>query len=611
MIYPIFGTRRKSWNHLVELFFGLILILTFYSSAWSQDSADYQNIALEKIQMHFSTQKIPTIPDLISKYRNQRLSYLNINKIRNDILVSLSQEGYYLASIDSFKIQTNTQLNRGIIHFYITSGFRFIINDVIWSSEDTLLGNYYDDIEEITRKYINKPYNDLIQKELYKSILKIFENSGYPLCSVNTTGFELDSLNRLEMGIQLQVDIHPGPFVKIAGLKLPDDSDINIKYLERNFRYKKNEVYNEERIARYTRILKRLDFIKNVKLPVLIMEDDSLFFLQLDYEEAPSTTFDGIIGYIPPPVNDPTQNGYFTGLINVNLKNLFTTGRRLSVYWQKPNQLSEEIRINYREPFLLGLPFHIGGSLNRLIRDTTYIEWKYTLDAEFPFNENLTGLASFYKREVFPDSLASVVSRIPQTEAIHTELGIRWDTRDDFYNPRTGLFLTALFDYGTQKNVGPEYLIKEDSLSDKTKVIKMTGNLGIFFPMWGNQVLAFNLHTVLIGYQGQKVRIPDMFWFGGATTVRGYRENQFYGEKVSWINSEYRFLLGSQSRFFAFTDFAYYNRNIPEFKEEFLVGYGMGIRIPSPLGVMQVDYGLAKGLVFREGKIHFRLINEF
>jgi outer membrane protein assembly factor BamA len=610
MIYLISESSRKFYDQLVGLFFGLILIFTIYSSAWCQDSLDYQNIALDKIQIHFSIQEIPRIPDLIDKYRYQRLSNLTVNKIRNDLMASLSQDGYYLASLDSFKIQTDPAQDRGIIHIYITPGLRFVLNDVIWSSVDTL-SNCYNDIQEITQNYINKPFNDLIQKDLYKSVLKIFENSGYPLCSINTIGFKLDSLNHLQMGIELQVDIRPGPFVKITGLKLPEDSDINMKYLERNFRYKKNEIYNEERIARYTRILKRLDFLTNVKYPTLVMEEDSLFYLQLDYQEAPSTTFDGIIGYIPPPVNDPTQSGYFTGLINVNLKNLFTTGRRLSVYWQKPNQLSEEIRINYREPFLLGLPFHIGGSLNRLIRDTTYIEWRYTLDAEFPFNENLTGIARFYKREVFPDSLASAVSRIPQTEAFHTELGIRWDTRDDFYNPRTGLFLTTLFDYGTQQNVGPDYLIKEDSLIEKTNVIKMTSDLGIFIPMWSNQVLAFNFHTVLIGYQGQEVQIPDMFWFGGATTVRGYRENQFYGEKAAWLNSEYRFLLGPQSRFFVFTDLAYYNRNIPEFKEEYLVGYGMGIRIPSPLGVMQVDYGLAKGLVFREGKLHFRLINEF
>ncbi|MEJ2636415.1 MAG: hypothetical protein P8184_14130 [Calditrichia bacterium] len=45
--------------------------------------------------------------------------------------------------------------------------------------------------------------------------------------------------------------------------------------------------------------------------------------------------------------------------------------------------------------------------------------------------------------------------------------------------------------------------------------------------------------------------------------------------------------------------------------QEILLGYGLGIRLTGPLGLLQVDYGLADGLPFREGKIHFRIINEF
>ncbi len=413
------------------------------------------------------------------------------------------------------------------------------------------------------------------------------------------------------MGFYLDVEIIPGPFVKIAGLKLPEDSPVNIKFLERTFGFKNAEIYNEERILRYDRLLERQDFIKDSQPSTIVLAKDSLFYLQMNFEESPSTTFDGIVGYVPPSVNDPSQDGFFTGLVNVSLKNLFTTGRKLHIYWQKPDRLSEEFQINYREPFLLGFPFHFGGALNRLIRDTTYIEWKYALEAEIPLNENLTGLARFYNRQVFPDSLASAISRLPQTKAVHTELGLQWDTRDDFYNPRKGLFLSTLFDYGSQRNVGPQYLVEEDSLKSKIKVTKLTGNLGIFFPLWRKQVLSLYFQIVLIGYQGQEVKIPDMFWFGGATTVRGYRENQFFADRVGWINSEYRILLGPQSRFFIFGDFAYYSRKLPQYKREYLAGYGLGIRFPGPLGILQVDYGLAKGLVFREGKIHFRLINEF
>jgi outer membrane protein insertion porin family len=249
--------------------------------------------------------------------------------------------------------------------------------------------------------------------------------------------------------------------------------------------------------------------------------------------------------------------------------------------------------------------------LHRLVRDTTYIEWEYSMNAEVPINENLSGFIRLFNREVYPDSLASLQLRLPQTRAIHTEIGMKWDTRSDIYNPKAGMVFSAYFDYGTQRNVGPQYLLEEDSLADRTNVRKVRGEFAFFWEGFKNQVLALHLHSILIGYQGTQVRPPDMFWFGGATTVRGYRENQFFGDRVGWLNLEYRFLVGPRSRLFIFTDFAYYSRELPEEKEEYLVGYGAGISFPGPLGILQVDYGLARNLSFSEGKIHFRLINEF
>jgi outer membrane protein insertion porin family len=425
---------------------------------------------------------------------------------------------------------------------------------------DSLQSQFSLKIEEKVTDFVGQPYTNILQAALFRDIVEIFENEGYPLCKVITIGFDLDSVKREKTGFILRIGINPGPLIRVTGLQLPPKSDLNVRYLEQTFRFRKNEIYNDQRVQRYDRILKKQDFIKQSSPPSIIVGKNNLYYLQLNYVESPFTTFDGIVGYIPPPVNDPTESGFFTGLINLSLKNLFGTGRRMDVFWQKPDRLSEEFRVKYREPFILGLPLHIGGSLNRLVRDTTYIEWQYSLNTEIPLNENLTGLARFYRREVFPDSLASAILRLPQTRATHTELGLRWDTRNDFLNPRNGLLRSRLFDYGTQKNSGPSYLIEEDSLLRKTKVAKMTGQLALFFRLWRKQVLALNFNGVFIGYEGQNVQIPDMFWFGGATTVRGYRENQFFGERVGWVNIEYRFLLGPSSRIFVFNDLAFYRR---------------------------------------------------
>jgi outer membrane protein insertion porin family len=107
------------------------------------------------------------------------------------------------------------------------------------------------------------------------------------------------------------------------------------------------------------------------------------------------------------------------------------------------------------------------------------------------------------------------------------------------------------------------------------------------------------------------LRPPDQVWFGGARTVRGFREDQFFARRVAWLNTEYRLLLGPRTRFFVFTDNAFYSRDYPDKVDQWLTSYGLGLRLEGPLGIMQVDYGLEKGASFQEGKLHFRVINEF
>ncbi len=107
-----------------------------------------------------------------------------------------------------------------------------------------------------------------------------------------------------------------------------------------------------------------------------------------------------------------------------------------------------------------------------------------------------------------------------------------------------------------------------------------------------------------------------MFRFGGANTLRGYRENQFLGSRVAWTNAEYRFLLGRRSFFFGFLDTGYYSRpadieqSLPA-SEAFKYGYGIGLRTDTPLGNISVSFALGQGDSFSQGKIHIGLINDF
>jgi outer membrane protein insertion porin family len=145
-------------------------------------------------------------------------------------------------------------------------------------------------------------------------------------------------------------------------------------------------------------------------------------------------------------------------------------------------------------------------------------------------------------------------------------------------------------------------------------VQRLTIDCDFYLTTLMRQVLAMGVHGRRV--QGGNIDESDMYRFGGAATLRGYRENQFLGTDVVWTNTEYRFLVGRRSFFYGFFDTGYYlhpadaGRNIPRM-EAFKFGYGVGIRVDTPLGNMGVSFALGKGDTFGTAKIHVGLINDF
>lgn len=575
-------------------------------------------IFLKKLEIKFDSKTTVSTKTYQNQYQDRPYTPQLPAQIKTQILEDLKKSGYYFAEIDSSAIRVDSTRSEAFFYLGVAMGKQLRLDAVNLQNSDSLSPEIHRKITERCEDYRGRYYTEALANSLFGEILGILENSGYPLARVRTGEFAFsqppseEALQEpSEWLLDLNLEVLPGDSVQVAYLRFPRQKTNLTPYLQRLLRFDPGQRYEERRISRYVQTLRRQEFVKQVQEPVLAKDKEGKYFLNIEFEETPSVTFDGIIGYIPPPATQAEAKGYFTGLINIGVRNLFGGGRKLQVFWQKQDRLSDEFRLAYREPFLFGLPFHTQLGMNRLVRDTTYIEWKYQANFEFPINEALSAFVSAASRNVAPDSLASRRLRLPQTESLVTETGIRWDLRDDLQNPRKGLELLLAFSLNRQKNKGPDYLLSEDSLKKSLTQQRARATFDLFIPTFKRQLLANRFHAELVESRGEVLRSPDQVWFGGATTVRGFREAQFFAKRVVWANSEYRFILAPRARFFVFSDNAYFMRDYPEKVKQWLSSYGMGLRFEGPLGIFQLDYGLEKGAPFREGKLHFRLINEF
>jgi outer membrane protein insertion porin family len=280
----------------------------------------------------------------------------------------------------------------------------------------------------------------------------------------------------------------------------------------------------------------------------------------------------------------------------------------LNLRWQKEDRSTQDLAVAYVEPWLFGLPLNAGGEFQQRRQDSTYVRHTGRLRAELMVSEAFSLSALGGSESVIPSS-DTLTTRIPRSSTMTIGAEALYDTRDDIYNPTGGARYRADYHYGRKRVSAPSA-----STTSSSTVQRFGLDLEVYLSLFPRQVVAVALHGRQV--QGGQIDESEMFRFGGANSLRGYRENQLMGSRVAWTNAEYRLLLGRRSFLYGFFDTGYYSRpsdaaHSVSGTEAVQYGYGIGMRFDTPLGNLGVSFALGKGDSFGQGKVHFGIINEF
>jgi outer membrane protein insertion porin family len=100
----------------------------------------------------------------------------------------------------------------------------------------------------------------------------------------------------------------------------------------------------------------------------------------------------------------------------------------------------------------------------------------------------------------------------------------------------------------------------------------------------------------------------EQFFIGGAETLRGYPEDRFWGKNAALLSFEFRQPIEKAFTAVFFVDIGHAWGGYPSvndflqrdrFRPE--VGYGLGVRVRTPLGPLRIDYGIGRD----GGRTHF------
>jgi outer membrane protein insertion porin family len=486
-------------------------------------------------------------------------------------------------------------------------------------------GNRFFQKQELLSNIKLKPgltYSDDLLEKSIDQILALYEESGFPYCEVSPSDFKITDQGKLSFWLK----VDEGPRVKINKIEFEGLKNTKEKVLRRELGPPPFDFFAQSKINKIADRLKRLSYIRDVEELSLKAENDPIRGLSLEtavlkikLAEKRNNSFSGILGYVPSARTFRTssssgnKNGYLTGKIDLAFDNILGTGRRLDLNWYKKDPYSSSLSIFYREPWILGLPPTLELGLNQTDYDSTYLQVSMTAGLLFNPLEKVTWEAEAGWEKVMPGQAERAY--LPPSRKYKAGVSLTINLLDHPTNPQKGLLHQAQVTYGRKRNYATSDFTPEKKVVYATK---FSLDLSHFLPTLHNQTFMTGIHIKGMTTDEEIVPFSEQFKLGGINSIRGYREEEFYGTKVAWTNLEYRFLSSSDSRFFVFADYGYFFREARSTEDNLLrkisgkkSGYGFGIRIDSRAGLLGIDYGIGEKDKLSEGKIHLGIVNRF
>ncbi|MBU0629319.1 MAG: BamA/TamA family outer membrane protein [Candidatus Margulisbacteria bacterium] len=290
------------------------------------------------------------------------------------------------------------------------------------------------------------------------------------------------------------------------------------------------------------------------------------------------------------------------GFIDLSINNLMGTAQGLLIRGQVGQQLSS-YQFKYTNPWFwpekLGdktsFTFRRWLTVGRDVFQTDQQAQYNGADVSFgkPLSGNYSVTFTLGRENVDPYGGSTFEAYISNTLAVT----LAFDTRDFWLNPKEGRYYTLELKQGFKQ------------ASANSTFSKATLDLNHYYPVADNQVAAF--HSGFGAGTGD-VPIGELYWAGGANTVRGYYPSEAHkGTLKIILNAEYRLNFSDMFQGVFFYDWGNaWSGDAPD-TANFLSGWGPGMRINTPLGPIRLDYGVPAGKTFSEGIMHFSIGQAF
>ncbi len=511
----------------------------------------------------------------------------------------LMRKGHVLASLTIFEIDSTYKADISIGETYLWG--RFNVNNV----PEALLSKagYH------RNQFANTRINTVELGKLMVKIIMESDKTGFPFATI-----ALDSVSVNGGEISAVVNYSAGLKIEYASLKV-NSAFVKSNYLESYLGIKEGTDFNAIKVANIRKKINKLTYAKTDKQPQIKFDNKSCK-ITLKVDPVKANQVDAMLGLAPNQIDKSKLLA--TGYINLDLHNLFKSGKRLTFNWRQFAVQSQMLNARYNHTNLFGSTINVQGKFELFKQDTAFINRNFYIDVGYDdANYAINFTSTFITSRLLSATNTSSSAAVELIDFNTQYYGVNFAKTefDNRINPRKGWDVKSALNIGSKTVLATSFVPIEvsDSLKGQSLQGKFMLQSSIAVPL-GKLVVAYSKIQVGSVVSNGALFNNDLFRLGGVNSIRGFNELEIYASTYTMLQMEGRLLLGENSRLFGFIDLAYTQNNVVNFNDTY-VGIGTGLLLNTTSGVMQIVYAVGKSskqsLSLAESKIHIGYVARF
>jgi outer membrane protein insertion porin family len=299
-----------------------------------------------------------------------------------------------------------------------------------------------------------------------------------------------------------------------------------------------------------------------------------------------------------------------SGLVQLELNNIGGTLKDFGATWNNDGNGRSDTRIRYRDRLFLGRRLGVGVKLAQTGQDTLYTWQSLGVEVERGFGR-VAGTLMSMSVSAFGDRNVFSTGSLLRSSRVRGRLGLTglWGSE------RRATYLRA----GGAGTLASKHVNYREGFSGPGEIAQVIweANAEAIVPAF------WSMHYSLLGsfqtLQSAEVSVPlsEQFVIGGASTVRGYRENQFHGRRTAYLRNELRLGRSAWDGLYVFVDGGYVLQELTHSDGSVydagkgLAGFGFGVRSASPLGRIDLSFAVGDEISLQATKVHVLLEQNF